>query len=69
MQPLVPLIIAFPVLGLLINIVAGKKIGDPWAGIIASLASGSAFVIAMLQFVGLAATERNLRQPLFEQRQ
>ncbi|MEK7324263.1 MAG: NADH-quinone oxidoreductase subunit L, partial [Chloroflexota bacterium] len=56
MHTLVPLIIAFPVLGLLINIVAGKKIGDPWAGIIASLASGSAFVIAVLQFVGLAAT-------------
>lgn len=56
MQPLVPLIIAFPVLGLLINIVAGKKIGDPWAGIIASLASGSAFVIAVLQFAGLATT-------------
>ncbi|MBI3244202.1 MAG: NADH-quinone oxidoreductase subunit L, partial [Chloroflexi bacterium] len=56
MQTLVPLIIVFPVLGLLINVLAGKRIGDPWAGIIASLASGSAFVIAVLQFVGLATT-------------
>jgi len=53
LQALVPLIIFFPVAGLLINVVAGKKIGDPWAGIIASLASGSSFVIAALQFVGL----------------
>ncbi|HLB47694.1 MAG TPA: NADH-quinone oxidoreductase subunit L [Anaerolineales bacterium] len=48
-----PLIVLFPLLGLLINIVAGKRIGDPWAGIIASLASGASFVIAVLQFVGL----------------
>ncbi len=56
MHILVPLIIVFPVFGLLINVVAGKKIGDPWAGIIASLASGASFVIAVLQWVGLATT-------------
>ncbi|MBI2975338.1 MAG: NADH-quinone oxidoreductase subunit L [Chloroflexi bacterium] len=56
MFTLIPLIIAFPLLGLLINVVAGKRIGDPWAGIIASLAAGAAFVIAALQLVGLATT-------------
>ncbi len=56
MFTLIPLIIAFPLLGLLINVAAGKKIGDPWAGIIASLAAGAAFVIAVLQLVGLATT-------------
>ncbi|MBI5291907.1 MAG: NADH-quinone oxidoreductase subunit L [Chloroflexi bacterium] len=56
MFTLIPLIIAFPLLGLLINVVAGKRIGDPWAGIIASLAAGAAFVIAVLQLVGLATT-------------
>ncbi len=56
MHTLIPLIILFPVAGLLINGIAGRRIGDPWAGIIASLASGAAFVIAVLQFVGLATT-------------
>ncbi|MBI4314469.1 MAG: NADH-quinone oxidoreductase subunit L [Chloroflexi bacterium] len=56
MFTLIPLIIAFPLLGLLINVVAGKRIGDPWAGIIASLAAGAAFVVAVLQLVGLATT-------------
>lgn len=50
---IVPLILVFPIVGLLINIVAGKRLGDPWAGIIASFASGFSFVIAVLLFVGL----------------
>jgi NADH-quinone oxidoreductase subunit L len=56
MQNLIPLIIVFPLLGLFINVVAGKRLGDPWAGIIASFASGLAFVIAVLQFIGLLTT-------------
>jgi len=56
MQNLIPLIIVFPLLGLFINVVAGKRLGDPWAGIIASFASGLAFVIAILQFIGLLTT-------------
>ena len=56
MHTLIPLIIVFPVLGLLINVLAGKRLGDPWAGIIASSASALAFVIAVLQFVGLLST-------------
>ncbi len=50
---IVPLIVVFPIVGLLINILAGKRLGDPWAGIIASLASGFSFVIAVLLLVGL----------------
>lgn len=56
MQTLIPLIVVFPLLGLFINVVAGKRLGDPWAGIIASCASGLAFVIAVLQFIGLVTT-------------
>jgi NADH-quinone oxidoreductase subunit L len=54
---LAPLLIVFPIAGLLINILAGKKLGDPWAGIIASFASGFSFVIAVLLFVGLWQTD------------
>jgi NADH-quinone oxidoreductase subunit L len=56
LSTLVPLIVVFPLLGLVINVLAGKRIGDPWAGIIASAASGLAFLSAVLQFVGLATT-------------
>jgi NADH-quinone oxidoreductase subunit L len=54
MFSLIPLIIVFPVLGLLVNIVIGKRLGDRGAGIFASLAAGAAFVIAVLQAVALA---------------
>jgi len=57
LHTLIPLIILFPLAGLLINVLAGKRIGDPWAGIIASLASSLAFGVAVLQFVGLATSE------------
>jgi len=52
--PLVPLLIVFPLAGFLINVFAGRRIGEPWAGILASLFSGLAFLIAVLQVVGLA---------------
>jgi NADH-quinone oxidoreductase subunit L len=51
---LIPLIIVFPVLGLVANLVIGKRLGDRGAGVLASLAAGAAFVIAILQAVGLA---------------
>jgi NADH-quinone oxidoreductase subunit L len=53
LSALVPLIVVFPLLGVILNMLVGKRLGDPWAGIIASLMSGLAFVIAVLQFVGL----------------
>jgi NADH-quinone oxidoreductase subunit L len=52
--PLVPLVIFFPLIGLLINVVAGRRLGEPWAGIVASFFSGLAFLIAVLQADGLA---------------
>ena len=57
LQSLVPFIILFPIVGLLINVLAGRKLGDPWAGIIASLASGLSFVIAVLLLAGLIQTD------------
>jgi len=53
LSALVPLIVVFPLFGVILNMLVGKRLGDPWAGIIASLMSGLAFVIAVLQFVGL----------------
>ncbi len=45
---LVPLIVFLPVLGLLINLIFGKRMGEKAIGTIASLASGLAFAVAVL---------------------
>jgi NADH-quinone oxidoreductase subunit L len=55
MSSLIPLIIFFPVAGLLVNILAGKFLGEKWVGVVASGAAGLAFVIAILQAIGLAS--------------
>jgi len=52
---LIPLIVVFPVLGLLINMAWGKFLGETWSGAIASGAAGLAFVVAVLQLVSLRA--------------
>ncbi len=54
--PLAPLLVVFPLIGLVINLFAGRYFGNPWAGILASGAAGLSFVIAVLQAVGLAAS-------------
>jgi NADH-quinone oxidoreductase subunit L len=51
---LVPWIIYFPVLGLLINLTLGRRLGEKGVGAVASLAAGMAFVIAVLQAYGLS---------------
>ena len=52
---LVPWIVFFPLIGLLVNIIAGGKLSEKAIGIIASAASGLAFVVAVLQLISLAA--------------
>ncbi|MCC7359813.1 MAG: NADH-quinone oxidoreductase subunit L [Anaerolineales bacterium] len=52
---LVPLIVVFPVLGLLLNLLFGKALGERWSGAIGSGAAALAFVIAVLQAVSLRA--------------
>jgi NADH-quinone oxidoreductase subunit L len=54
--PLAPLVIGFPLVGFLINVAFGRKLGEPWAGILASLFAGLAFLIAVLQVIGLASS-------------
>jgi len=45
---LVPLIVFLPVLGLLINLIFGKRMSEIAIGTVASLASGLAFVVSAL---------------------
>ncbi len=53
MFTLVPLIIFFPLAGLLINLLFGKQFAGKGPGIIASAAALTSFLIAVLQFVAL----------------
>ncbi len=50
---LAPWIVFFPVIGLLINLAVGSKLGEKGIGLVASLAAGLAFVVALLQVYGL----------------
>ena len=50
-----PLIIVFPIIGLLINVAWGRQLGEKWVGLVASTASGLSFVIAVLMFFALRA--------------
>lgn len=45
---LVPLVVFLPLLGLFINLIFGKKMTEKMIGAVASLASGAAFVVAVL---------------------
>jgi len=45
---LAPWLVFAPVLGLLINMIFGKRLSEAWVGTIASLASGATFVISVL---------------------
>jgi len=50
---LVPLVVFLPVLGLLINLLVGKYLGEKGVGAVASLATGGAFAVAVLLAIGL----------------
>ncbi len=51
---LVPWIVYLPVLGLLINLTIGSKLGEKGVGTVAASASGLAFVVALLQVYSLS---------------
>jgi NADH-quinone oxidoreductase subunit L len=50
---LAPWIVLFPTIGLLINIIFGSRLGEKAIGVIASTASGLAFIVSMLLLVSL----------------
>jgi NADH-quinone oxidoreductase subunit L len=49
----VPLIILFPVLGLLVNLAVGNRLGEKRVGVVASIASVLAFTVALGTLVTL----------------
>jgi NADH-quinone oxidoreductase subunit L len=61
-----PLIIVFPILGLLINITIGRRRSEQFVGAVASSAVGLSFVIAVLQFVALQGHHEGMRIPVAE---
>ena len=50
---LVPLVVILPLLGLGLNLLIGRKMGEVFAGVVASLATGLSFVVAVLLAVAL----------------
>ncbi len=52
---LVPLIVFFPVIGLLLNLAFGRRWGEVWVAITAVSASGLSLVVSVLQWVSLQA--------------
>jgi NADH-quinone oxidoreductase subunit L len=63
---LVPWVVFFPIIGLLVNIILGGKLGEKAIGAMASTASGLAFVISALLAVGLAGHPEGVTVPLLE---
>ncbi len=50
---LVPWIVFFPLIGLLVNLLIGKRLNEKAVGIIASVASGASFIVACLLLASL----------------
>ncbi|MET0729062.1 MAG: NADH-quinone oxidoreductase subunit L [Acidimicrobiales bacterium] len=61
MLDLVWLIPALPLAGFLLLLVAGRRLGEPAAGWVATLASGGAFVATCVVFAGLVAEDHEHR--------
>lgn len=60
---LVPWIVFLPVIGLLINLIFGKYLGEKGVGTVASLATGSAFVVAVLQAYSVSVHHEGMDVP------
>ncbi len=52
---LAPLVIGFPLLAMLVNLLLGQRLGQQLAGWVASAAVGLAFLVSVLQFIALQA--------------
>ena len=63
---LAPLVIGFPLLALLINIMLGQRLGQRLAGWVASAAVGLAFLVSVLQFIALQAVPEGTTLELAE---
>jgi len=63
---LVPFVVFFPLIGLLINMLFGGKLGEKAIGAIACLASGLSFVIAVLLGIALIGSPEGLVVPYLD---
>ena len=61
---LAPWIVFIPLIGLLLNVIFGRWLGEKLTGIVASLASGLAFLVAILLAVSLSAHPETVVAPL-----
>ncbi|NIS80973.1 MAG: NADH-quinone oxidoreductase subunit L [Anaerolineales bacterium] len=61
-----PLIIAFPILGMLINLMIGRRLGERFVGVVASSAIGLAFVVALTQFLALRTQPHGVSVPVVD---
>ncbi len=59
------LIPALPLLGFALLVVAGRRLGEPWAGWLATLMVGGAFVAGLVTFAGLADLPEEERQHVY----
>jgi NADH-quinone oxidoreductase subunit L len=60
---LVPMVVFFPVIGLLVNLLFGRRLGERAVGVVASLAAGLSFVIAVLLWISLAGHPEGVTVP------
>ena len=65
MESAVWLIPALPLAGVVLLLLFGRKLGDPWAGWLATLMVAGSFVASVLVFLGLAGREEEERTFLF----
>ena len=63
---LVPLVVSFPLVGLVLNLLLGKRLGEVFSGAVASLASGAAFVVSVLLALRLGAAPEGASLPFAE---
>ncbi len=63
---LVPFVVFFPIIGLLINMVIGGKLGEKVTGTVACLASGLSFVVAVLLGIALIGRPEGLVVPYLD---
>ncbi len=62
---LVPLVVLLPVLGILLNWLFGKHLGEKGIGGIASLAAGGSFVVSVMLALALVQNHGGAQVPLF----
>jgi NADH-quinone oxidoreductase subunit L len=62
---LVWLVPALPLLGVLLLLVGGRRLGEPGAGWVATLMMGGAFAAAVAVFIGLMGEDEHHRQVVF----